>query len=578
MNYEVITAFERLGSIANEILASKVISLDLETTSISPFDGEIRLCSINTGKNVYVIDLFQTKSLGPIVDALREGKAIVIGQNLKFDQKWLYHKYNLELWPVFDTYRASSIIHNGRKLGHNLWDIYSRELNLSPSVQDLGGSDWSGILTKEQYDYAADDVINLPFIREKQKPKLAELGLNTVALLEFGAILPEASVELNGFNIDQEAWLANAEVNRLEMERLKAILERELPNPSDQFCLPGFSEPINLNSPLQLLASFQKLGLKMEDTTELTLAKFASKSEVITTLLDYRQRAVWFSTFGPEYLRWVNPITGRLHADYFPFTGAGRYRTGKPQLQNIPKEAQFRGCFKAPHGKKLVIADYSNIEMRGCADISDDRKLISLFNKGEDAHYATASVLLGKPISSISKKERSDIKCVNFGLIFGMGAPKLVQYALAKYKVVMSLETAEIYRKKFFDNYRGVKSWHDYIFSHRNGISRTIAGRLRYFDEDTYSEYSNHPIQGTAADGLKRSLREVFFNLKKLNGRAKMVHHVHDEIILEVDDDPDVLETSKQLLVDGMVKGMSSFIKKVPVVVEAGCGESWAEK
>lgn len=178
--YETVTSASRLPAIAEEVVQAGVLALDLETTGLSPHSSDIRLLSLNTGKGVYVIDAFQTKTLDPVIRALADSPGVKVGQNLKFDQKFLLHKHGLELWPLFDTYRASAIIYNGKFQGrgaHDLYALYSRELGIGPETQDLGGSNWADPhLTKEQLDYAAEDVIHLPSLREKLRPKLKTWG------------------------------------------------------------------------------------------------------------------------------------------------------------------------------------------------------------------------------------------------------------------------------------------------------------------------------------------------------------------------------------------------------------------
>lgn len=620
--YEIIRSTERLGHVANEIIQADVIGLDIETTGYnpddpdnrlpSPFRDAIRLVAINTGKGVYVIDLFETKTLGPVVPALAESKAVKIIQNAKFEQKWFLYKYDLEFWPVFDPFRASVLIHNGRDLSHDLYSLYERELKMSPPTRDLGKTDWAGPLTQEHYDYSASDVMFLPALRDSLKPKLAYKGLNRVALIEFGAVLPESAVELNGFPLDQEAWLTLAKENEIRAEELRKQLVWELPNPKAQLMLMGIEPGINLDSPQQMLASLKKLGLQqsceecrgrgrlrnreecricmgtglvvLQNTREMTLAMFAAEHPVIKKLLAYRDYSKKHSSFGPEYLRHVDPLTNRIHPDYYPFTGAGRYACSKPNLQQIPRDEVFRKCFKAPVGRKFVLADYSNIEMRLVAEIANDPVLIHIFNQpNADAHRATAAILVGCALELVSKAQRQQAKPVNFGFIYGMQAAKLVLYAQANYGVALTLKQAEEFRRKFFDVYSRLAEWHQEVLDAgaREHMTRTLAGRLRYLGEDAHNEYYNTPVQGSGADGLKASLRNVYMRLKKYgkwNGEVKMVHHVHDEIILETPDDRDIITPVSKDLSDGMHEGIIQFMQKVPVEIEAHSGSSWAEK
>lgn len=423
VSYKLVTNAEDLGQVANEIDSAVAVGLDIETTALNPVDGEIRLVQINTGKNIWVIDLFQTKTLGPVLAAFAQQRAIVIGQNLKFEQRWFLYKFGLELWPIFDTWRASALIYNGYdNLGHNLYDLYRRELRDESEIPDQGLSDWTGTLSPEQLAYAADDVARLFPLRDVLRPKLVDNGLLQVALIEFGAILPEASVENNGIYLHAPSWLVLAEENAKQAELLRQELLYELPNPRDQISLPGFAPSFNLGSPKQMLESFRRLGLPdLPDTKEMTLAMYAGEFPVVSKFLQYREYSKRVEAFGPDYLNHINPKTQCIHTSFYPFTGAGRYASSKPNLQQIPRDPKFRSCFRAEDGKTFILADYGNIEMRIIAEISGDKTLIKVFVDKRDAHYATASLLTGKPESEVLKKERQEAKPVNFGFCIAEG-------------------------------------------------------------------------------------------------------------------------------------------------------------
>lgn len=456
--HELVESAERLDHIANEILDSPAIGLDIETTgydpevkgsSSSPFRDDIRILSINTGKGIYVIDAYKTKTLEKVVSALGGTKGVKIAQNAKMEQKWLLNKYDTELWPLFDTYRASALIYNGLELSHDLYSLYERELGIAPPTEDLGGSNWADSLTPQQIAYAASDVSYLHPLRDKLKIKLAKEGLNRAALVEFGSILPESAVELNGFPIDQDAWLRLAKENELKAEELRSQLVWELPNPKPQLSLLGFEPNINLDSHKQMLESFRKLGIQqqceecrgkgrlrdgnkckpckglgiveLQSTQEMTISMYAAEHPVIKKFIEYREYSKHVSSFGPEYLRWVDPSTGRIHASFFPFTGAARFSCSKPNLQQIPRDKRFRKCFKAPQGSRFVLADLKNIEMVIIAELSGDPRLVEIFRNGEDAHYVTAAALMGVPISEITKYQRQQAKPVNFGFCLAPG-------------------------------------------------------------------------------------------------------------------------------------------------------------
>jgi DNA polymerase-1 len=597
LDYTFVTRAEDLPRIANEVVRADVLGVDIETTHLDPRKGVMRLVQLilpgeeNSGNGrIYVVDLFETGGLGPVEAALKDSKAIFVIHNAKFEQKWFWWKYRFQFWPVFCTFRASAIIYNGKKeLKHDLDSVVIRELNEHPTNTDQGGSDWSGRLTQQQKDYAAEDVLRLLRLRKVLKDKLTQYDLLHPAMIEFGVVLPEGRAELNGFPLNRDKWMALADANVLERRRLKEELLYELPHPKGQIALPGMNGSWNPDSPKQVLASLQRLGLKkLEGTAEMELAQHAGKHPLVRKLLTYRHVAQRVKTFGEKYLRWLEE-DGRIHTEYYAMLAAGRYSSSKPNLQQIPRDREFRACFAVPEGRILVLADYSGIEMRICAEISEDAALTRVFHKGEDAHYATASVIMDKHVSQITKKERQNAKPVNFGFIYGMQPDKFVMYAQANYGVTITPTEAKRYHKRYFDNYSGIRSWHRRVIrdGQRTGVSRTLSGRIRYLDPNTsFNEFYNTPIQGTGADALKTAMRLVQERLDKTfgvsppetpDGPVCMAHHVHDEIILEADDDQEMREAAEKELHDGMYEGMARFLRKVPTVVEPSHGPTWAD-
>jgi DNA polymerase I-like protein with 3'-5' exonuclease and polymerase domains len=366
-DFEYVTRRSALPKIAQEVKETKVLGLDMETVGMDPIVGHPRLLQLNPGKRTYVIDLFKTEGLGPLKKALNnpeaevgEGRPIVVGQNLQYDQKWLLHHYDVSLWPIFDTFRASNLIHNGRFKPHDLESLYIRDLGIQAKAAPQGASDWSANeLSEAQLDYAAEDVINLPALRLVQRAKLGKLGLNRVALYEFGAILPEAAIELHGFRLDKEMWLRLAEQNARDAVRFKDSLLREMPHPRGQLGLfEELGSVFNLNSPQQVKASLARMGVFLESTNRESLAAIAGEAPIVESLIKYREASKRVTSFGPKYLRHVHPVTGRIHASLYPFTGCGRYAFSSPNLQQIPRLRAFRDCFRVEAGKRLIAADF----------------------------------------------------------------------------------------------------------------------------------------------------------------------------------------------------------------------------
>lgn len=339
-----VTNGEDFRKALSSLRGSKVVGLDLETTSLSPHEGKIRLIQISNESGIYIFDLFRLGDISELIRFLGSEDVVKVGHNLRFDQAWLLHKYNLELWPLLDSFRASRIIYNGIPgLNHDLWSVLKRELKVGTDwASDEQKSDWSvGELSTSQLEYAALDVKHLLPLRDAIKKKLSEKKLFKTAVTEFGAVLPEAAIELAGFYLNTEAWLKIAKENEFKKDLLTQRLIALFPNPNKQltFDLPGIGTDFNLDSPSQVLQSLQMKGVPIEDTREETLILQSDKFPVVKQLLDYREVSKQLSSFGVEYLKYVNKITGRIHASFFPFTGAGRYAC----LPKTSKVATDRG-------------------------------------------------------------------------------------------------------------------------------------------------------------------------------------------------------------------------------------------
>lgn len=243
-------------------------------------------------------------------------------------------------------------------------------------------------------------------------------------------------------------------------------------------------------------------------------------------------------------------------------------------MQQIPRDKRYRACFVPEDGKIYVVADLSQIELRAVAEIANEEKMLSIFDKNGDIHTATAQSLSKK--EKVSKKERQAAKPVNFGLVYGMGAEKLASYAKTEYGVDMSVEEAERNREVYFKTYPGLEAWQrkEIEVGQNKRMTRTLSGRIRFLGEDKYSEFLNFPIQGVCADGLKVTLRLLY---ERLRGKpASMVHMVHDEIIVETEKEE--VEEVKAILEKSMIEGIEALLVRVPIVVEAGTGISWADK
>jgi len=271
-------------------------------------------------------------------------------------------------------------------------------------------------------------------------------------------------------------------------------------------------------------------------------------------------------------------LRGRRVYPEFKQIGAitGRMSSANPNVQNIPRH--LRKIFKAEEGNTFVIADFSQIELRIAAEYVGDENMIKVFNEGRDMHRYTASIFLGKKEEEVSKEERQLAKAVNFGLIYGISAKGLAQYAYSSYGIELSLEEAENIRKRFFEHFKSFKDWHDRVKKElrerKESRGHTLLGRR--YTAHTFPDAVNYPIQGTGADLLKLSVLVFDAELRRENIQASVVNLVHDEIVVECKEEDG--ERVAGLLERAMKRAGGIILKKVPVEVEVVINRRWEKE
>jgi len=556
-----------------------MVGVDTETTALSPFQGAVRLLQLAIPERSFVIDLFQFPALEHrgLRELLSSTHPIKVFHNAKFDLKMLLHHFNLEVRGLFDTLLASQLIGAGRNEGgHGLAAVSDRHLGelVDKSMQV---SDWSGRLSEAQYEYAAKDAELMPPLYEKLSAGLRELGLEGVATLEFECVLAIAAMELAGMALDADCWRGLVVNLERAHDVLSEQLRRELAAGIPQLTLFGEPPNINLDSPTQVTDALAHMGIKVEGTRSWQLQPLAKDHPAIEKLLEYRSVQKLLSSYGLALLEHINPATGRIHADFRQMGATGgRMSCSDPNLQQVPNTPEYRSCFRAPEGRKLVIADYSQIELRILADWSQDTALVKALLSGEDLHCVTASQMFGISLQQVSKDQRAAAKQLNYGIMYGLGAQGLAA------RIGCSLEEAEGLLRRYFEAYSGVAGFlrdaADRAVGDRE--SRTRSGRLIYFNFDandrsqvgaTQRLGKNAPIQGSSADIIKRALALLYDALKPID--ARIVNCVHDEIIVETAEAQ--AEECSAIVDREMVAAAREFIRSVPVTVDITIGDAW---
>jgi len=590
-NYQVIRSAEDLRRAVETLSSQPALGLDTETTDLDPFTSRLRLIQLAAPDKVFIVDLdafrngdsTDLEALTPLRRLLESPRPIKIAHNSKFDAKFIKHNLGVDLVGLFDTLLASQLVSAGDiEERHGLEAVANRYLNeVVDKTERL--SNWDFELSEAQLEYAARDAAVLLPLREKLIERLKSESLVKVAQLEFECVMTVVDIELSGFFMHKDLWLEQLGVVEKRREELAEQLQEVLAEESSQGSLFGGPQrdDINLDSHQQLTQALNRLGIPVPDSTRnWKMQPLAAQYPIIATLLEYRTVQKALTSYGENMIELINPVTRRLHAD-FRQIGAptGRFACTNPNIQQVPHAVEYRRCFTGyPEGRKLVIADYSQIELRILAEFSGDQGFINAFNSGADLHRVTASQVFNTSLDQVTKEQRDFAKRLNFGVVYGIGAQR---FALM---TGLSTSEADNVLKRYFSTYRQLDTYlreaADRAVNDRH--ARTASGRLvrfRYDENDrqqismTQRNGKNTPIQGTSADILKRALKLLREELKDTS--AKIVNIIHDEVVVEVD--ADEAEAIASTVENVMVAAGTEYLKTVPVKVETEIAREWVK-
>ncbi|MEQ1643308.1 MAG: DNA polymerase [Pyrinomonadaceae bacterium] len=603
--FQLVNDAEGLKKACDELRNVRTLGFDVETTDLDPYRGNLRLVQLSDGRNTKVVDLRAfagshwsvvsgqigeisetakalraNADLEPLRELLANPKITKIAHNAKFDTKWVRHHLGCEIGGVYDSYLASILIAAGEgERRHGLADVVQfflgRTLDKAEQVSDWGAAE----LSQSQIEYAAMDAAIMPEVKAKLDERITTDGLADVLRIENECVMPIAEMELNGFYLDTERW--REQLGKVSIVQKKAgdELQNLLSAGVAQASLFGQTQ-INLDSIDQVTDALVNLGVPVPNSTRAwELQPLADEYPVVAKLLEYRAAAKASQSFGENILEFIEPATGRIHAD-FRQIGAptGRFACSKPNLQQIPHEAEYRRCFMAPSGRKLVIADYSQIELRILADFSGDQNFIDAFVAGSDFHAATAAQVFRIKAEDVSADQRSFAKRLNFGVVYGIGASRFASMT------GLTQRQAEETLRRYFATYPKMDEW--LRNAARNVLNdrsaRTASGRMARMNFDPNDRGSvgaaqryakNMPIQGTSADILKRALRLLHDDIRDTS--ARLVNIVHDEIVVECDTSE--AETTATKLESAMQRAGSEYVSKVPIKVDVHTADEWTK-
>ena len=596
-HYTTVATLAELAPWLKACSEAPVFAFDTETTSLNYMEAQlvgISLC-IEVGTAVYVPcghdyvgapeQISRPDLIAAIKPLLEDAKQVICGQNLKYDINVLAN-YDITWQAQIIDSMVQSYVLNSTASRHNMDALAQHYLDYQTvKYIDIAGK---GVkqLTFNQIDieqagpYAAEDAdITLRLAQYFSQCLASEPTLAAVYdAIERPLVTVLSRMERIGALVDAKVLGEQSQVigkRLIELER-------------DAYELAG--EVFNLSSTQQLAAIlYDKLGIPVTkktpkgkpSTAEAVLQELAQDYELPKLLLQYRSLSKLKSTYTDKLPLEINPATGRIHTSYHQAVAAtGRLSSSDPNLQNIPIRSsegrQIRQAFIVPKGQVMVAADYSQIELRIMAHLSKDEGLLKAFAAGQDVHKATAAEVFGVTVDQVTSDQRRSAKAINFGLIYGMSA-----FGLAK-QLGISRAQSQDYIGRYFTRYPGVQEYMDHTktTAAEQGYVETLYGRRLYLPDIKASNAIarqasertaiNAPMQGTAADIIKRAMIKVADWLASSGLNARMTMQVHDELIFEVDADQ----------VDALVLGVKAAMEGaaellVPLIVDVGVGENW---
>src|SRR2546422_8630668 len=392
--YQLVTTGGQLNRAIEELSKHHAIGLDTETTELDTYTARLPMIPLATPNGVYINDISafsngevrRSEVLSPLRQLLSSLRPIKIAHNAKFDAKFIKHNLGVDIGGLFDTLLASQLVSAGDiEERHGLEVIAGRYLNETVDKSERL-SNWEFELSESQLQYAARDAAVLLPLREKLIDRIKALSLVQCAQLEFECVMPVVDLELAGFFMDKQRWLEQLAIVEERRGELANELQEMLGEGVAQASLFGPSRAnINLDSQQQVTDSLTRLGIPLPDSTRnWKLQPLAAQYPVVAKLLEYRTMQKALTSYGQNMIEFINPKTDRLHAD-FRQIGAptGRFACTNPNIQQVPHAVEYRRCFMGhPEKRRLVIADYSQIELLILAEFSGDQPFIDAFNSG----------------------------------------------------------------------------------------------------------------------------------------------------------------------------------------------------
>ena len=592
-NYQLVENQEDLKKLRDYFLTNRILSLDTETTSTSAINAELVGLSfavkefeafyvpvpVNREEALQIVNIFKPVYENPEI--------LKIGQNLKYDLEVL-RNYGIELkGKMWDTMIAHYLIQP--ELHHNM--DYMAEIYLNYQtihIDELIGpkgknkKSMRSLLPSQVYEYAAEDADITLRLKNKLEPELKKAECEDLFYnIEMPLMPVLAEMEMNGVCLDTESL---AETSKQFTNRMNEIETRIYELAGERFNIASPKQVGEiLFDKLKIVEKAKKTKTGQYVTSEEVLQQLKNKHEIVADILEHRGLKKLIGTYIDALPKLINPKTGHIHTSFNQtITATGRLSSSDPNLQNIPIRGEdgkeIRKAFIPEPGCLFFSVDYSQIELRVMAHLSQDTEMIKVFREGKDLHAATAANIYKKPIEEVTRDERTKSKRANFGIIYG-----ITVFGLAE-RLDIPRDEAKMLIDGYFDTFPQV---HDYMekskeVARQKGYVTTLFGRRRYLPDINshnatvrgFAERNaiNAPIQGTAADIIKVAMIRIFNRFKAEGIRSKMILQVHDELNFSVF--PEEKEKVESIVLEEMQNALNL---SVPLVADSGFGQNWLE-
>jgi DNA polymerase I-like protein with 3'-5' exonuclease and polymerase domains len=605
------------------------VGLDTETSGLNVFSDRLLLLQLAMRDKVFTINVGtdDERMVKYILNLIKDRNLLVIGHNLKFDMKFIYHNYGVIFTNVFDTMLAEILSYIGvGSIYVSLQTLAKKYLSiaLDKDIRETFINKMDYEFTDEQIEYAEKDAKILLQLHSKMQELLHKRGQDIPWELEMQLEPVITLMEYTGISLDIHKWNDATNLAKLNVDNAKADMMMLLEKNFDKYAgkyncaydvLVNIHYPvktaflkaekerlksiitkdeikseviplINFGSYKQAGYVLNRLGVPVKTTNAKEMIAYKDSHDIIKYLLDFRESVKRVTSFGDEFLKHVRPETGAIHTQFNQLgTATGRFSSENPNLQNIVADESYRSPFVARPGYLLATADYSNIELRIMGEASREPKFVDAFKNGQDLHKVTATIIYQVSYDEVTKTQRAVGKHLNFAVLYGTSAQGMV------FNFRMPLEEAKIYLTRFFEQYNVLKSFINRFgaICLKKGYSITLGKRKRFLSfmidpksQDQYKELNrarrqavNHLPQGTSADMIKKALVYLYYENPFGYENLRPLITVHDEIVVEFKEE--IKDKALEFINYCLKKSGEDYLKIVPEAHEVTIDTHWSK-